>query len=393
MASLTPESPAQENEAGSSAGAAAAATTSGGENRTSIDNDIDQNHDHHRHIAEPLPPFAPFLIPYRDCKVVTLIRHAQGYHNVAGERDREAYKSERYRDAHLTPRGWRQARRAGEHWRSVYESGKLPRPELVVVSPLMRTLETASAIFGFEGEGEEEDGGKDSKNNSNDNKGKKTKTLLMRPRPAIAGRVAATPFAAPLFADIPFVAHELVREETGVHPCDGRRPRSQSAQAFPGVDFSLVEHDEDTLHSEETREPRESVMARAETFARWLLSERPERHVAVVSHAGFLHFFARAIGAPHLSLSSASSIPFSQHGEALTSQLTRWFDNAESRVVVLANASGGGKGNDPSSPPSKKERDPLFFAGGGFEELEGEEEEEEVETEGKEKKEEVEVGV
>ena len=269
---------------------------------------------HHHHVAPPPPPFSPFLLPFgRNAKLLTLIRHAQGYHNAAGERDRESYKSELYRDAHLTRRGWRQAEAAGEHWRAVYSGGAaaggsssaplLPRPELVVVSPLTRTLETACAIFGealHDDDDEEEEEEEDAEG------GGKKRRLLMRRRPAIPGRVAPAPaFSAD--RGLPFVALELCREESGLHPCDGRLPISQKREAFPGVDFSLVESEEDSLYESAPpgeREPKESVKARALEFARWLLA-RPERHVAVVSHAGFLHFFAQAVGAPHFSVVAA----------------------------------------------------------------------------------------
>ena len=36
------------------------------------------------------------------------VRHAQGIHNVAGEKDYDAYLSEELFDAHLTPLGWQQ---------------------------------------------------------------------------------------------------------------------------------------------------------------------------------------------------------------------------------------------------------------------------------------------
>ena len=39
-----------------------------------------------------------------------LIRHGQGFHNVYGEADEEAYKSGKYTDAHLTELGWKQVR-------------------------------------------------------------------------------------------------------------------------------------------------------------------------------------------------------------------------------------------------------------------------------------------
>ena len=45
-------------------------------------------------------------------QTVHLIRHGQGYHNVYGEADEEAYKSGKYTDAHLTRLGWQQVRRA-----------------------------------------------------------------------------------------------------------------------------------------------------------------------------------------------------------------------------------------------------------------------------------------
>jgi broad specificity phosphatase PhoE len=45
-------------------------------------------------------------------QIVHLIRHGQGYHNVYGEADEEAYKSGKYTDAHLTRLGWQQVRRA-----------------------------------------------------------------------------------------------------------------------------------------------------------------------------------------------------------------------------------------------------------------------------------------
>jgi len=36
------------------------------------------------------------------------VRHAQGFHNVEGEKDFEAYKSYDLFDANLTPLGWKQ---------------------------------------------------------------------------------------------------------------------------------------------------------------------------------------------------------------------------------------------------------------------------------------------
>lgn len=42
--------------------------------------------------------------------VVNQVRHAQGIHNVEGEKDHKAYLSPKLFDAHLTPLGWQQVR-------------------------------------------------------------------------------------------------------------------------------------------------------------------------------------------------------------------------------------------------------------------------------------------
>jgi hypothetical protein len=46
----------------------------------------------------------PGLLP----QIVHLVRHGQGYHNVAGEAEEDLYKSYDFFDAHLTAKGWEQ---------------------------------------------------------------------------------------------------------------------------------------------------------------------------------------------------------------------------------------------------------------------------------------------
>jgi hypothetical protein len=41
-------------------------------------------------------------------QIVHLVRHGQGYHNVAGEAEEDLYKSYDFLDAHLTAKGWGQ---------------------------------------------------------------------------------------------------------------------------------------------------------------------------------------------------------------------------------------------------------------------------------------------
>ncbi|KAM2022535.1 hypothetical protein PS1_044589 [Malus domestica] len=50
----------------------------------------------------------PSLHPLHRTKTLHLVRHAQGIHNVEGEKDHAAYMSYDLFDAHLTPLGWSQ---------------------------------------------------------------------------------------------------------------------------------------------------------------------------------------------------------------------------------------------------------------------------------------------
>ncbi|GKV26583.1 hypothetical protein SLEP1_g35858 [Rubroshorea leprosula] len=50
----------------------------------------------------------PSLFPLHRCKTIHLVRHAQGIHNVEGDKNFKALMSPKFFDAHLTPLGWRQ---------------------------------------------------------------------------------------------------------------------------------------------------------------------------------------------------------------------------------------------------------------------------------------------
>ena len=58
-----------------------------------------------------LPSFLAFARNSRHCgllKPYIQVRHAQGIHNVEGDKNYKAYLSPEYFDAHLTPLGWQQ---------------------------------------------------------------------------------------------------------------------------------------------------------------------------------------------------------------------------------------------------------------------------------------------
>ncbi|CAH9105198.1 unnamed protein product [Cuscuta epithymum] len=202
------------------------------------------------------------VYPLHRCKTIHLVRHAQGFHNVEGEKDHSAYLSPHLFDASLTPLGWQQVDNLRKH---VHSSGLFKKVELVVVSPLLRTMQTAVGVFG----------GEDHADGMHD-------LPLMVANAGNSSRSAISSLNCPRF-----LAMELCREHIGVHWCDKRRSISEYKPSFPAIDFSLIEHDDDTLWKEDIREANEEVAKRGMNFLKWL-STRKEKEIAVVTHSGFL---------------------------------------------------------------------------------------------------------
>jgi broad specificity phosphatase PhoE len=118
-----------------------------------------------------------------------------------------------------------------------------------------------------------------------------------------------------LTGKVPFLAHEMVREDFGVHQCDKRRPTSRQAHEFPMVDFSLLESEEDTLFLEDRRETKMEVADRVYKFLEFL-ETRPEQHVGVASHSAWL-----------LTIFNANF--------QCDDSLKGWFQTGEMRSVIL----------------------------------------------------------
>ncbi|EOA31217.1 hypothetical protein CARUB_v10014383mg [Capsella rubella] len=225
------------------------------------------------------------LYPLQRCKTIHLVRHAQGIHNVAGEKDHSAYSSEDYFDAHLTPLGWQQVDNLRSH---VRETQLLNKVELVIVSPLLRTIQTAVGAFG----GEEDTNGADA-------------TPLMVANAGSSDHPAISSLNSP-----PFLAVELCRETMGDHPCDRRRSVTEYKALFPAIDFSIPS----------PRESLEEVAARGVEFIKWLWT-RKEKEIAVVSHSGFLHGMLNSFG--------------KDCADDIKKELSIHFKNCELRSVVI----------------------------------------------------------
>uniref|UniRef100_A0A6N2L3L2 Phosphoglycerate mutase-like protein 1 n=1 Tax=Salix viminalis TaxID=40686 RepID=A0A6N2L3L2_SALVM len=207
----------------------------------------------------------PSLYPLHRCKTIHLVRHAQGVHNVEGEKNYKAYMNPEYLDAPLTQLGWQQVDNLRKH---VHASGLSKRVGLVVTSPLLRTLQTAVGVFGGEGY-----------------KDQMTALPLMVANVGSSGRAAISSHNSP-----PFIAVEDCREHFGVHPCDKRHNVSDYQFLFPAI-----ETDEDVLWKADVRETTEELAARGLKFYNWLWT-RKEKEIAIVTHSGFLVHTLRAFG-------------------------------------------------------------------------------------------------
>ncbi|GAA0157328.1 phosphatase [Lithospermum erythrorhizon] len=255
----------------------------------------------------------PSLFPLHRCKTIHLVRHAQGIHNVDGDKNYKAYMSSEYFDANLTQLGWQQVENLRKH---VHGSGLIKKIDLVVTSPLLRTMQTAVGVFGGEGYTDRMD-----------------IMPLMVANAANSGRAAISSLGCP-----PILAVELCREHLGVHPCDKRRSISEYECLFPAVDFSLIESDEDTLWEADVRETKEDLAARGIKFMNWLLT-REEKEIAVVTHSGFLAHTLITFG--------HDCHPIMQK------EISKHFANCELRSMVIVDKSMIGSDSSATNYPGK----------------------------------------
>ncbi|KAK9287015.1 hypothetical protein L1049_015423 [Liquidambar formosana] len=255
----------------------------------------------------------PALFPLHRCKTLHLVRHAQGIHNVEGDKNYKAYMSPDFFDAHLTQLGWNQVVNLRKH---VHASGLSKRIDLVITSPLLRTLQTAVGVFGGEGYTDRMD-----------------VLPLMVANAGNSNRSAISSLNCP-----PIIAVELCREHLGVHPCDRRRNISDYQFLFPAIDFSLIESDEDILWEANVRETKEELAARGMKFMNWLWT-RKEKEIAIVTHSGFLFHTLSAFG--------------NDCHPSVKKEICKHFANCELRSMVIVDRSMTGSDLSTTNYPGK----------------------------------------
>ncbi|XP_020085507.1 phosphoglycerate mutase-like protein 1 isoform X1 [Ananas comosus] len=177
------------------------------------------------------------LYPSHRCKTLHLVRHAQGIHNVKGEKDYKAYLSPELFDAHLTPLGWEQVSNLRKH---VHKCGLAKKIDLVITSPLLRTMQTAVGVFGGESYTD----------------GINVPPLMVE-NAGNSNHLAISSLNCPRF-----VAVEKCRER-------------------------LIRSDVDVLWKADVREKDEDLASRGMSFINWLWT-REEKEIAIVTHSAFL---------------------------------------------------------------------------------------------------------
>jgi broad specificity phosphatase PhoE len=191
-------------------------------------------------------------------KIVHFQRHGQGYHNILGDILRDVgipvdidstdpkvnpWIRPEIVDSPLTENGKNQCTQ-----QRVVASTL--RPDLIVVSPLLRAIQTAIITFA-------------------DYYGPHT--------------------------TIPWIAHEGCREDLGVLTCNKRRPRSVIEAEYPSIIFHSSMTEEDTLWDPTTREDTPSKSERIYDFLTNFIATRPEHNIAVVGHSAWLFHMCNAV--------------------------------------------------------------------------------------------------
>lgn len=193
-----------------------------------------------------------------DCKIIHFQRHGQGYHNLICDIWRELGKPLDFGSADpalnpatraeildppLTYSGVQQCRARR------LDCSQLT-PELVVVSPLLRCIQTAKLSF------------RDHLNT------------------------------------VPWVAHEGCREELGLMIGNKRRPLDEIQDDYPEIDYSAIEHNEDVLWEAYGNDRRESLLEKSDRIYDFLtefVAKRPEKEIAIVCHSAYLFTLLNAV--------------------------------------------------------------------------------------------------
>ena len=173
-------------------------------------------------------------------KTLYCIRHGTALHNVLfWDYGSEVYQ--KYRDTPLVAKGVEEAKKLGKTWKEI------DNIELILVSPLLRTLQTASHIF--------------------ENK------------------------------NIPMLALDCIMEYPQGYSdiCNHRKTIVELKPCYPNIDFSYINKKKDIWRPDRDETINE-LNSRINELKKFIKS-RNEKHIAIISHSSYLgHFLFNKIG-------------------------------------------------------------------------------------------------
>lgn len=166
-------------------------------------------------------------------KHIYCIRHGLAMHNVLYKKyGTPIFSDPHYVDTLLVPEGHKQSIQLGKTWTDINKI------ELVIVSPLKRTLDTAINIFQDK--------------------------------------------------QVPIVALDESREyPLGLHTCNKRKYKEELEILYPTVDFSSLETNYDNLWNSKQYETIESLQKRIDNVLNYI-QQVNETNIALINHSSFL---------------------------------------------------------------------------------------------------------
>ena len=166
-------------------------------------------------------------------KYLFAIRHGEATHNVLfKEVGMSTFFDENYYDTELTDKGFNQAQELGNKWT---DKNKM---DLVIVSPLSRTLQTAVNIF---------------KN-----------------------------------MNVKIIALDCLKEyPQGLHTCNKRKNKSDLINLFPTIDFTNLDSNEDLMWSNTESETIDELLQRMNKMYDFI-EQTDYKNIALVGHNSFI---------------------------------------------------------------------------------------------------------
>ncbi|KAI0842609.1 phosphoglycerate mutase-like protein [Hypoxylon sp. FL0890] len=209
-------------------------------------------------------------------KLLFLIRHGEGYHNVKeAEVGRDSWNShwslldgddhKNWSDAHLTEKGRQQAHVLNDFWQESLKDPGIPAPQRYYTSPLARCLETT--------------------------------------------RITYSGLDVP--SDRPFkpIVKENLREWFGKHTCDRRSTRSWIAFNYPEYEIepSLTEADE--RWKPDHRETEGEIADRVKTLLDDIFNSEDKTILSFTAHSGFIRTLYRVTGHRDVWVAAGAMVP------------------------------------------------------------------------------------